>query len=228
MISPHLDDVVISCGALLLAHPGATVATLFAASPPAYTDPLNEHDTDVRVPARRRHDGGAARGGRARARAPSARRRAGCRCARTRTSRAPTRSRCRRARSTRSSPRSPTSQPTCVVAPLGFSHVDHQACHASALAARERVGAAAVALVQRPALHLHPAGARRRGSARCTRPASPRRPRARRCRTTSTRSGARSSSTRRRCRCSTDSGSCATGSNARASSTGSSTSTERD
>ena len=46
VISPHLDDAVLSCGALLLAHPGATVATLFAASPPAYTDPLNEHDTD--------------------------------------------------------------------------------------------------------------------------------------------------------------------------------------
>ena len=45
VISPHLDDVVISCGGLLLAHPGATVATLFAASPPVYTDPLNEHDT---------------------------------------------------------------------------------------------------------------------------------------------------------------------------------------
>ena len=31
-------------------------------------------------------------------------------------------------------------QPTCVVAPLGLSHPDHQACHASALAARERAG----------------------------------------------------------------------------------------
>jgi hypothetical protein len=32
---------VLSCGALLLAHPGATVATLFAASPDSYSDPLN-------------------------------------------------------------------------------------------------------------------------------------------------------------------------------------------
>src|SRR5437773_641965 len=45
VLSPHLDDVVISCGGLLRAHRGATVVTLFAASPPAYTDPLNEHDT---------------------------------------------------------------------------------------------------------------------------------------------------------------------------------------
>src|SRR5579862_4211033 len=46
VISPHLDDAVLSCGALMLAHPGATVATLFAASPDSYSDPLNEHDTD--------------------------------------------------------------------------------------------------------------------------------------------------------------------------------------
>src|SRR5262249_9781049 len=32
-------------------------------------------------------------------------------------------------------------RPTCVVAPLGLSHPDHQACHASALAAHERVDA---------------------------------------------------------------------------------------
>ena len=29
-------------------------------------------------------------------------------------------------------------RPTCVVAPLGLSHVDHQACHSSALEARDR------------------------------------------------------------------------------------------
>ena len=46
VISPHLDDAVISCGALLLADPGATVVTLFAASPAEYTNPLNEHDTE--------------------------------------------------------------------------------------------------------------------------------------------------------------------------------------
>src|SRR6476661_3045292 len=44
LLSPHLDDAVISCGAFLLAHPGTTVVTLFAASPTAYSDPLNEHD----------------------------------------------------------------------------------------------------------------------------------------------------------------------------------------
>jgi LmbE family N-acetylglucosaminyl deacetylase len=30
--------------------------------------------------------------------------------------------------------------PTCVVAPLGLSHADHQACHSTALAARPAAG----------------------------------------------------------------------------------------
>jgi len=31
-------------------------------------------------------------------------------------------------------------EPTCIVAPLGLSHVDHQACHSSALTAAEQCG----------------------------------------------------------------------------------------
>jgi LmbE family N-acetylglucosaminyl deacetylase len=45
VISPHLDDAVLSCGRFLGAHPGSTVITMFAASPAQYTDPLNEWDT---------------------------------------------------------------------------------------------------------------------------------------------------------------------------------------
>jgi LmbE family N-acetylglucosaminyl deacetylase len=41
-ISPHLDDAVLSCGLLLVAHPGALVCTVFAA-PPA-TDMTTDWD----------------------------------------------------------------------------------------------------------------------------------------------------------------------------------------
>ena len=34
VISPHLDDAVLGCGAWLAAHPGSTVVTLFAGAPP--------------------------------------------------------------------------------------------------------------------------------------------------------------------------------------------------
>ncbi len=34
VVSPHFDDTVFSCGALLAATPGATVCTVFAATPP--------------------------------------------------------------------------------------------------------------------------------------------------------------------------------------------------
>ncbi len=33
LIAPHLDDAVLACGQLLIAHPGAVVATLFAGVP---------------------------------------------------------------------------------------------------------------------------------------------------------------------------------------------------
>jgi len=139
VLSPHLDDVVISCGALLLAHPGATVATLFAASPPAYTDPLNEHDTDCgfrpgddTMAVRRDEDVRALASLGATPRWLQL---------------------CQNSHVERSEPLAVPDgavdaildaiaavDPTCVVAPLGLSHVDHQACHASALAASERAG----------------------------------------------------------------------------------------
>jgi LmbE family N-acetylglucosaminyl deacetylase len=139
VLSPHLDDVVISCGGLLLAHPGATVVTLFAASPPAYTDPLNEHDTacgfepgDDTMAVRRREDERALGAVGATPRWLSL---------------------CQNSHVARADPiAAPPGavdeivaaieevEPSCAVAPLGLSHVDHQACHASALAARERVG----------------------------------------------------------------------------------------
>jgi LmbE family N-acetylglucosaminyl deacetylase len=34
VISPHLDDAVFACGALLAAHPGSVVVTVFAGTPP--------------------------------------------------------------------------------------------------------------------------------------------------------------------------------------------------
>ncbi len=39
VVSPHLDDAVMSCGALIAAHPGTVVATVFAGRPPAGTPP---------------------------------------------------------------------------------------------------------------------------------------------------------------------------------------------
>jgi LmbE family N-acetylglucosaminyl deacetylase len=139
VISPHLDDVVLSCGALLLAHPGALVATLFAASPPVYTDPLNEHDTacgfqpgDDTMAIRRVEDEQALRAVGATPRWLRW---------------------CQNSHVERTDPLAVPDgavdalvaviddvQPSCVVAPLGLSHVDHQACHASALAAYETAG----------------------------------------------------------------------------------------
>jgi LmbE family N-acetylglucosaminyl deacetylase len=138
VISPHLDDAVLSCGSLLLAHPGATVATLFAASPETYTDPLNEHDTDCgfapgedTMAVRREEDA------RALAAVGATPRWLGW---------------CQNSHVERVDPiavpvGAPDAlveaiadlRPTCVVAPLGLLHPDHQACHASALAARARV-----------------------------------------------------------------------------------------
>ena len=43
MISPHLDDGVLSCGDLLAAHPGAVMVTIFAGQPPDYP-PLTSWD----------------------------------------------------------------------------------------------------------------------------------------------------------------------------------------
>ncbi len=138
VISPHLDDAVMSCGALMLAHPGATVATVFAASPPTYTDPLNEHDTDCgfvpgqdTMAVRRDEDV------RALAAVGATPRWLGL---------------CQNSHVERAEPIVEPAgavdalvelvaemRPTCVVAPMGLSHPDHQACHASALATRAGV-----------------------------------------------------------------------------------------
>jgi len=137
VISPHLDDAVISCGALLLAHPGATVATLFAASPAEYTDPLNEHDVqcgfqpgDDTMAVRRAEDLRAMTALGARPRWLDF---------------------CQHSHEERADPIAVPDgavdalaativdvAPSCVVAPLGLLHADHQAAHATALVLYER------------------------------------------------------------------------------------------
>jgi len=135
VISPHLDDAVISCGALMLAHEGATVATVFAASPDAYTDPLNDHDAacgfrpgDDTMASRRDEDVCALAAVGAKPRWLDF---------------------CQNSHAARADPCAippgvvealfeafERVEPTTVVAPLGLAHVDHQACHAAALALR--------------------------------------------------------------------------------------------
>jgi LmbE family N-acetylglucosaminyl deacetylase len=136
VVSPHLDDAVMSCGALLLAHPGAVVATMFAASPAEYTDPLNEHDEacgfrpgDDTMAARRAEDVQALAAVGAQPRWLDF---------------------CQHSHVARLDPIAVPAgavdalavtiaevAPTAIVAPLGLLHPDHQACHATALAARE-------------------------------------------------------------------------------------------
>lgn len=43
VVSPHLDDAVLSCALLLTAHPGSSVTTVFAGGPPV-VDPLPPWD----------------------------------------------------------------------------------------------------------------------------------------------------------------------------------------
>lgn len=38
LLSPHLDDAVLSCGQVLAAHPGATVVTVFSGGPPRWDE----------------------------------------------------------------------------------------------------------------------------------------------------------------------------------------------
>ena len=45
MVSPHLDDAVLGCAQLMVAHPGATVVTVFAGAPVRYPDPMTHWDT---------------------------------------------------------------------------------------------------------------------------------------------------------------------------------------
>ena len=45
VVSPHLDDAVLSCGNFMAVHPGASVVTVFAGNPPAYpTEPMRKWD----------------------------------------------------------------------------------------------------------------------------------------------------------------------------------------
>jgi len=137
VLSPHLDDAIMSCGAFLLAHPGATVATLFAASPATYSVPLNEHDLacgfepgDDSMAVRRAEDARALAVVGATPRWLDF---------------------CQNSHVERAEPLAvPVGAleavegllaelaPTTVVAPLGLLHADHQALHATALAAWAR------------------------------------------------------------------------------------------
>jgi LmbE family N-acetylglucosaminyl deacetylase len=138
VVSPHLDDAVISCGALMRAHPGAIVVTMFAASPALYSDPLNEHDTacgfepGTDTMAVRRDEDVVALG------------RVGARPHWL--------SFCQNSHAERRDPVAVIPgaidalvatieqvAPSCVVAPLGLLHPDHMSCHATALAASERI-----------------------------------------------------------------------------------------
>jgi LmbE family N-acetylglucosaminyl deacetylase len=63
IISPHLDDAVLSCGRFMSVHPGVTVVTVFAGNPEAYPDPMRVWDVqsgfgpdDDVMEARRRED----------------------------------------------------------------------------------------------------------------------------------------------------------------------------
>jgi LmbE family N-acetylglucosaminyl deacetylase len=45
IVSPHLDDAVLSCARLMSVHPGCTVVTVFGGNPPEYpTDPMRLWD----------------------------------------------------------------------------------------------------------------------------------------------------------------------------------------
>ena len=66
VISPHLDDAVLGCGALLATHPGATVITVFTGGPAQSCDPPTHWDAfagfvagDDVLGARKREDAAA-------------------------------------------------------------------------------------------------------------------------------------------------------------------------
>lgn len=45
IVSPHLDDAVLSCGGFMAVHPGVTVITVFGGNPPQYPVPQRLWDT---------------------------------------------------------------------------------------------------------------------------------------------------------------------------------------
>ena len=198
---------------------GATVATLFAASPDSYSDPLNEHDTecgfqpgDDTMAVRRDEDV------RAMTRLGASSRSVAFVPELARGTRRPDCGPARRGRCNRRDHRGRTTDvrrrrrwDSCIL--ITRRVISPRSARASG-PVRFRGSGTATCLT--PSFRT----CSRRGSGRCTRWASPRRPRARRCRTTSTRSGASSTNTRHRWRCSKGSGGCASDSSARASSTG--------
>jgi LmbE family N-acetylglucosaminyl deacetylase len=63
IVSPHLDDAVLSCARFMAVHPGVTVVTVFAGNPAAYPEPMRLWDVqcgfgpaDDVMEARRRED----------------------------------------------------------------------------------------------------------------------------------------------------------------------------
>src|SRR4029077_12194032 len=44
IVSPHLDDAVLSCARFMAVHPGFAVVTVFAGNPPAYPSPMRWWD----------------------------------------------------------------------------------------------------------------------------------------------------------------------------------------
>jgi LmbE family N-acetylglucosaminyl deacetylase len=44
IVSPHLDDAVLSCARFMSVHPGVTVVTVFAGNPDAYPQPMRTWD----------------------------------------------------------------------------------------------------------------------------------------------------------------------------------------
>jgi LmbE family N-acetylglucosaminyl deacetylase len=63
IVSPHLDDAVLSCARFMAVHPGVTVVTVFAGNPPEYPDPMRLWDVqsafqpgDDVMAARRKED----------------------------------------------------------------------------------------------------------------------------------------------------------------------------
>ena len=66
VVSPHLDDAVLSCGGFMSVHPGVTVVTVFAGNPKAYPVPMRVWDVqsgfapDDDVMEARRHEDRAA------------------------------------------------------------------------------------------------------------------------------------------------------------------------
>ncbi|MCU1467485.1 MAG: hypothetical protein JWM72_3413 [Actinomycetia bacterium] len=66
IVSPHLDDAVLSCGRFMAAHPGVTVVTVFAGNPEKYPVPQRTWDVqsgfgpDDDVMEARRHEDRAA------------------------------------------------------------------------------------------------------------------------------------------------------------------------